>query len=94
MFRDPRASDFARLDLLDGRGQVQLGERKLLLEARDMHGRADTVNPAGYAIRDGERDVGAVQTANGGAAWIAADLDAQSRGVVAAASAALLLYRQ
>jgi hypothetical protein len=94
LWTDPGSREFARLDLRDGRGQVQLGERRLDVEARDLHGRFDAVSPAGYALIDAGRDVAAVQTVNSGAAWIAGDLDAPARSLAATAAAALLLYRE
>jgi hypothetical protein len=83
----------ARLDVVDGVGQVVLGGRTLAIEARDLHGRADTSEPAGYAVSEGGRDLAVVQVVNSGGAWIARDLDADTRALVATAGAALLLYR-
>ncbi len=83
----------ARLDLADGKGEVRLGERTLGIEGRDLRGRADTLEPAGYALSEGGRDLAVVQTVNGGAAWIATDLDPERRSLVATSAAALLLYR-
>jgi hypothetical protein len=83
---------FARLELLGGRGSVVLGGRTLTIEARDIQGRADAINPAGYALSEGGRDLAVAQTVNGGAAWISRDLDADARSLAASSVAALLLY--
>src|SRR5262249_19411246 len=86
-------AQFGRLDFRDGKGRVELGRHALGIEPRDMLGREVTVDPAGYALTEGGRDLAVVQVVNGGAAWIAPGLDADSRSLVAMSAAALLLYR-
>jgi hypothetical protein len=90
---DASAREYARLDLLEGGGEFAIAGRKLAIEGRDLLGRRDPMDPSGFVLIDGDREIAAAQTVNAGAAWIARDLDAQSRSLAAAAVAALLLYR-
>ncbi len=77
-------------------GVLTDGAKQLIVEGtRDLAGGAwPMLDPTGYHFRLDNRAVGAVEVLNEGAVWIDSSLGEDTRTVLAAASSALLLYRE
>jgi hypothetical protein len=80
------------------RGEIRsVGADGPPLTVSSIHRAAGSVigspEPFGYEIRSGERVVGIVETVNRGRVWIDPELDRAEQDKLAAAAAALLLFR-